>query len=361
MAADLSVVADRFGLGEITETQVITAGTMNLNWRVTTTGGVWAVKRVLDVDAAAARRQHRVTIALAERGLPVPPACTVTSAGGDTLLDLRGRLYAVTGWVAGVHRGGTMLSPAETEDLGSLLSRLQVELGRILPAVPETVREMPAEAAAAKDGIDRYAAAAAARPEPDEFDAFVIDRMTARRVLLAQVAHLRPDEDAPVGPCGWIHGDFQHLNVLYGPAGVSAVLDWDRLKPRPVAAELVRSATLLFGRPDGSLDLQRVTAFAAGYRSVRPLPDAAIVDAVGRLWWERICDTWQLRRHYERQDPSCDHLFRSAEASLAWWTSNREPVSEAFTARRQTADRHRRTPGSSSVICPGHGPTVARW
>jgi len=334
--ADLPVVAARFGLGEITGTKVITAGTMNLNWQVTTVRGVWAVKEVLDVDAAAARRQHRVTIALAARGLPVPPACTASGdgAGRDTLLVLEGRLYAVTGWADGVHREGTALSLAEAGDLGGLLGGLQIELGRVLPAVPETMREAPAEAASAKDSIDRYAAAAADRPVQDDFDAFVIDRMTARRALLAQVAHLCPDEDAPVGPCGWIHGDFQHLNVLYGAAGVCAVLDWDRLKPRPVAAELVRSATLLFACPDGSLDLPRVAAFVSGYQTVRQLPGAAIVDAVGRLWWERVCDTWQLRRRYERHDTSCDHLFRSAEALLAWWTSNRDAVTDAFTARR---------------------------
>lgn len=336
-AADLTIVAARFKLGEITETRVITAGTMNLNWQVTTTRGVWAVKRVLDVDAAAARRQHQVTIALAGRGLPVPAACTLTDDRGeatDTLLDLQGRLYAVTGWAAGVHREGATLSPAEAGDLGGLFGGLQVELARILPAVPTTTREAPTEAATAKDSIDRYAATAAGRPDRDDFDAFVIDRMTARQVLLAQVAHLRPDEDAPVGPCGWIHGDFQHLNVLYGPDGVSAVLDWDRLKARPLAAELVRSATLLFAGPAGVLDLVRVAAFAAGYRSARPLPETAIVDAVQRLWWERVCDTWQLRRRYERHDTSCDHLFRSAEALLAWWTGNQDAVTEAFTARR---------------------------
>ncbi|MEV6927114.1 phosphotransferase [Dactylosporangium sp. NPDC051485] len=335
--ADLPVVAARFGLGEITDIRVITAGTMNRNWRVTTTRGVWAVKQVLDVDAAAARRQHQVTIALAGRGLPVPPACTLAGhgdGGRDTLLDLHGRRYSVSGWAAGVHREGATLSPAEAGDLGGLLGGLQVELGRILPDVPETMREAPTEAATAKDSIDRYAAAAADRTDPDAFDAFVIEQMAARQVLLAQVAHLRPDEDAPVGPCGWIHGDFQHLNVLYGADGVSAVLDWDRLKPRPVAAELVRSATLLFAGPDGSLDLGRVAAFAAGYRSARPLPDAATVDAVQRLWWERVCDTWQLRRRYERHDTSCDHLFRSAEALLAWWTSHRDAVTDAFTTRR---------------------------
>jgi hypothetical protein len=90
---------------------------------------------------------------------------------------------------------------------------------------------------------------------------------------------------------------------------------------------------LLFACSDGSLDLHRVAAFVSGYRAVRQLPDTSIVDAVQRLWWDRVCDTWQLRRRYDRHDTSCDHLFRSAEALLAWWVSNRDGVTDAFTAR----------------------------
>ncbi|MEV4136968.1 hypothetical protein AB0J72_32940 [Dactylosporangium sp. NPDC049742] len=39
------------------EVQVLTAGTMNRSWQITGAGGVAAVREVLDIDAAAARRQ----------------------------------------------------------------------------------------------------------------------------------------------------------------------------------------------------------------------------------------------------------------------------------------------------------------
>ena len=80
------------------------------------------------------------------------------------------------------------------------------------------------------------------------------------------------------------------------------------------------------------LDTGRVTAFARGYRQVVPLADADLADAVHRLWWERLCDFWQLKWHYERGDHSCDHLFVSASALLQWWCTHRSEVSSAFTS-----------------------------
>ena len=137
----------------------------------------------------------------------------------------------------------------------------------------------------------------------------------------------------PAAPCGYTHGDFQHLNILWAKGRISAVLDWDRLDVRPLGLELARSATLLFGCGDErGLDLTRVAAFSSGYRHLRPVSDADLADAVHRLWWERISnDLWQLRLHYEEAATSCDHLFFSASKLLTWWTANRDAVTAAFT------------------------------
>ncbi|WP_123605305.1 phosphotransferase [Micromonospora sp. Llam0] len=322
-----------FDLGTVQDIEVIDAGLMNRNWRVTTDRGMFAVKQVRDIDAVAARRQHAATRVLAERGRPVPAPLTVP--GGDTLLEYDGDVYAVTAWAQGTHREGLELSLIEVESLGALLAELHVDLAQIMPAAPETMCEPVTEPATTKDKIDRYMSAASARSDRDAMDEFVLDRLRLRTQVLAQVGHLRPDDEVEVGPCGWVHGDFQHLNVLFDGDKVSAVLDWDRLKPRPLAAEVVRSATLLFGFGDAQgLDLARVGAFVSGYRSRRELSDEALADAVHRLWWERVCGTWQLRRRYEHADTSCDHLFRSAEGLLSWWTGHRPQVSAAFTGRR---------------------------
>jgi homoserine kinase type II len=327
----LQQIADAFGLGAVTRVQVVPEGLMNRNWLVTTMTGAWAVKQVLDVDAAAARRQHRATAALARIGLPVPAP---VKAGDDTVVVVDGAVYAVLPWADGIHRRGPTLTVAEAAALGDLLARLHSALAEVMPPAPDRLVVPVTDLATAHAKIDHYLDLITQRPGRDDFDRLAETQLHQRRRLLDQVAHLRPAEGVQVEPCGYTHGDFQYLNVLWNRGRVSAVLDWDRLDVRPVGLEVARSATLLFGHGDErGLDLARVTAFSSGYRQRRPVTDSDLADAVHRLWWERVSnDLWQLRLHYDNADTSCDHLFVSASAVLAWWTNNRDAVTAAFTA-----------------------------
>jgi Ser/Thr protein kinase RdoA (MazF antagonist) len=93
-----------FGLAEPLEARPVANGLMNRNWQVRTAEGTWAVKQILDVDAQQARRQHRVTRALAGLGLAVPPPRATPE--GDTLVEVPGLgVFAVLPWMQGVHRG----------------------------------------------------------------------------------------------------------------------------------------------------------------------------------------------------------------------------------------------------------------
>lgn len=326
----LRQVADAFRLGPITRADLVAEGLMNRTWRITTTTGVWAVKQVLDVDSAATRRQHRATTALARLGLPVPAP---TSAGDDGVVILDGAVYAVVPWAAGVHRQGLTLTMPEAATLGALLGRLHVSLGAVMPPVPTRLVASPTDPTTAHAKIEHYLGLIAQRPDRDDFDRYAQVQLDQRRRLLEQTTELRPTAGIPVGPCGYTHGDYQYLNLLWAGGSVSAVLDWDRLDVRPVGLEVARSATLLFGYGDErGLDLDRVAAFSAGYRQRRSVADADLADAVHRLWWERASnDLWQLRQHYDNADTSVDHLFASASALLAWWTAHRDAVTAAFT------------------------------
>lgn len=344
-AADYSLITaalQDFGLSEPIEARSVADGLMNRNWRVCTPEGVWALKQVLDVHADQARLQHRVTRTLAGLGLPVPPP--QTTSDGDTLVDVADiGVFAVLPWVDGVHRDGRDLALGECRHLGGLLARIHCglgrdELARVLPPVPESQVMAVTEAAKAKAKIDHYRGLINDCGELDEFDHLVRQRLIERQDLLERLAYLRPDDTRPVAPMGWVHGDFHDLNLLWStaqPSRITAVLDWDRLRLGPLAAEVVRTATLIFGydlTPElRALDVERVAAFTAGYREVAPLTDASLADAVHRLWWERVCDFWQLRWHYDKADTSCDHLFVSASALLAWWSEHRDSVSSAFT------------------------------
>lgn len=260
----LQQVTDAFQLGPITRTGVVTEGLMNRNWRVTTTTGTWAVKQVLDVDAAATRRQHRATTALAGLGLPVPAPVT---AGDDSVVILDGAVYAVVPWATGAHRHGLTLTMFEAASLGALLGRLHVCLGEVMPPVSDHLIAAPTDPTTAHVKIDHYLGLITQRPDHDDFDRYAHSQLHQRRRLLEQTAEQRPTAGIPIRPCGYTHGDYQHTNLLWDQGCVSAVLDWDRLGVRTLGQEVVRSATLLFSYGDErGLDLARVSAFSAGYR-----------------------------------------------------------------------------------------------
>ncbi len=338
----ITAAVQAFGLAEPIEARSLGDGLMNRNWRVHTREGVWALKQILDVDADQARRQHRVTSTLAGLGLPVPPP--QRAPDGDTLVTLDGvGAFAVLPWVDGIHRDGCDLALGECRHLGQLLACIHSGLrhdglAAVLTPAPKCQFIAVTEAAKAKAKIDRYLGLVNDRDGLDEFDHLVRRRLVERQDLLERLAYLRPQDTQPAAPIGWVHGDFHDLNLLWSeerPSHVSAVLDWDRLRVGPPAAELVRTATLVFGYDLTSelraLDLERVAAFTAGYREVTPLHRGSLAGAVHRLWWERICDFWQLKWHYDKADASCDHLFVSASALLAWWSEHRDSVSSAFT------------------------------
>ena len=81
----------------------------------------------------------------------------------------------------------------------------------------------------------------------------------------------------------------------------------------------------------GGLDLERVTVFVTAYRKATGMDVEPLADAAHRLWWERVCDVWQLKRHYDMDDTSCDHLFRSASALVTWWCANRAAARTALS------------------------------
>ncbi|MFG1878006.1 phosphotransferase [Sphaerisporangium sp. NPDC049003] len=307
---------------------------MNRNWRVDTSGGSVAVKQILDVSAEQALFQHRATAALAAAGLPVP--APLTTNAGQTVLHVDEAVFAAVAWVDGEHIEGARWSLRQCRQVGELLGAVHAGLAQALPdGVGPIVHRVP-EAAKAKADLDHYQALIDERPRLDDFDRAARAQLSARRELLESVGHLRPDDSAALEPAGYVHGDFHPLNLLWDRSGqVVAVLDWDRMgRRRAYAYELARSMTLMFADPDtGVVDLERAAAFTCAYRGVVAIGEEQLLSALRLLWWERVCDLWQLNWHYVRHDTSCDHLFASACALLEWWTAHLELVEQALTTR----------------------------
>ena len=267
-------VAGHFGLGSVIGCTPITEGLMNPNWRLSTTGGTYAVKQLRDATPSAGRRQQSVLPVLAARGLPVP---SVTGAEVD------GHYYLVAPWMPGAHRTGSDLTLDACHGLGDLVGQIHSELRELLPA-PPSVADEPRTVDDARADLERLDGLAAAGR--DDFDVFARAEIGRRLRLLDEIGHLRPPDDPDVRPAGWTHGDLTDLNLLFDGDTVSGVLDWDRLAVRPYGLEVVRTASVLFEVGDRA----RTAAFAAGSwprparggadgsaarRLVRPTPEVA--------------------------------------------------------------------------------------
>ncbi|MGW1887765.1 phosphotransferase [Streptomyces sp. NPDC001970] len=330
----LAELINIFGLGEVGERRYLADGLMNANWRVDTSAGAFALKRVTDVPLDRLRRNLGVLASLAADGVPV--SAPVVTASGSLVAEVGGGIWCLFPWAAGAHVRGVDLSLSQAASLGAHLGRLHVSLGRacsrgLLPGVPETVTADITSPERAVEKADRLSAVVAANGTDSGFDRMAAAALDHRRVLIGKYADHRPQHAAPVGGHGWTHGDVQYRNLLWEGGDLAAVLDWDRVGVRPYAEEVARTAQVQFG-VDGVFDLARLSAFVGGYRSVVPLESSALVDGARRLWWKRMTDFWQLEFHYDRGDFSCDELFTADEALLHWWTDRLDQVEDAFAA-----------------------------
>lgn len=331
---DLPVIAAAYGLGEVQERQYLSTGLMNGNWRLGTARGVFALKRIVDVPLAVARRNLAVLAVLADTGVPVRRP--LLGSEGDPVVEIGGRGYCLIPWTNGSHEAGTTLSLDQAAELGVALGEIHRNLNdervsHLLPPARQEVTVSVTTPEAALAEADRFLGLVADMRSPTAFDHEVAVALEDRKVLLEKHAAERPASDV-VGPFGWTHGDFQYRNVLWWGETIAGVIDWDRIRVRPFGEEVARTATVQFGGEDGFLDLERTAAFVSGYRSVVPLSAESLTDAVERLWWKRMSDYWQLVFHYDRGDDSCDGLFLPAERFLGWWTERRALVQGAFAA-----------------------------
>lgn len=335
----------RWGLdvpGEQPRLEPLADGPDERSWRLTTGA---TVHPFLLMECTGVRRRqvlfrHRVTEALADRGLPVPTA--IPSGDGRSLVTAAGRRFALYPWVDGHRRGGLDLSLTQCHELGELLGRVHAALDLFTPPVQQTLLVPTSRAARAVAEIDALLAAPGGGGDGeagrgDDFDALAVRRLRERRALLAELADHQPPE-LDTATVGYVHGDFHAGSLLYGRTRrVTAITGWGRLAVGPYGGELVLAAVRLFGHHDErGLDLDRIEAFVAGHAEAFPLDGGQVQAAVHRLWWERLCDVGALRRRYLDHDaPPADAARSAALASpslVAWWTEHLDRTLDAFAA-----------------------------
>ncbi|WP_205324773.1 phosphotransferase [Glycomyces sp. YM15] len=328
---DLDALASAYLLGGLREIRHLTDGRMNRNWYLDSDRGRFALKHLTDRDPAAVRRNLGLLERLAAGGIPV--AAPVADSTGDLVHEIEGNAYYLCEWVDGTHPGAE-LSLAQAGHMGAVIARIHDALADPdsgLPAPQQSPTDVSdPDAALAETG--RFLELAAERPSQNEFDRAAVPVLQQRLDLIAANAHLRPGPDAATGPGGWTHGDCQNYNLVWSGGRIGAVIDWDRVRVGSYAEELARTAAYQFCTPDARIDLPKVAAFLAGYRSVRPIDPVDLARASRLRWWKILAHCWQLDFHYDRDDAGCDDLFFRDHRLITWWTANLDAVEAAFRA-----------------------------
>ncbi|MFD5191278.1 phosphotransferase [Streptomyces sp. NPDC058357] len=169
---DLAELIKEFDLGEVVARRHLADGLMNVNWRLDTLAGTFALKRVTDVPLDRLRRNLAALPALAEAGIPV--VVPMKTPSGGVVVELGGSGYCLFPWASGAHVRGVDLPQAQVRRLGTELAKLHLALQYavgtgVLPAVPDTVTADVVTPEQAGKKADRLASAARARGVSDSF------------------------------------------------------------------------------------------------------------------------------------------------------------------------------------------------
>ncbi|MFC9261300.1 phosphotransferase [Streptomyces hydrogenans] len=205
-ADDLAELIRAYDIDEVLDRQHLADGLMNVNWRLDTRAGRFALKRVTDVPLDRLRRNLAVLPVLASYGVPV--CAPLPTVHGDVIAEARGGVYCLFPWSTGEHVRGTDLSLSQTYKLGTHLAGLHTALGRAvdeagMPTVPASVTAEVTEAGRAVQKADRLAGAVSARGAGDAFDRVAGTALEERKIILDKHTHLCPKGDTPCGPA-WL-------------------------------------------------------------------------------------------------------------------------------------------------------------
>ena len=315
-------VVGRYGYWPTGDPEPVTSGTLNWNFRISTDGGEYFVRRYRDdLETERIRGEHQLVAWAAERGVPAPLPESVPD--GPTWLELAGGRWAIYPWIEGelVPRG--QLSPHQAQTLGALQGFTQ----SVLAHHPDSqganlsMRWSKDESLALLRRIEGV--------PPKSSDDEVYQRaVTKQRETLEALDVLPPEAFAGL-PCQVLHGDFHDHQVLWQGDSIAALVDWEIWHTDPRVWELVRSLafTRILGEP-------LMADYLAGYRAHVSLTEDECRLGI-RMWWQsRVVGLWAWAAYFLQGNTRVDRFFPAmiAESDLIADEAWRKGVEERFVA-----------------------------
>jgi len=279
-------VLRQWGLGDAVA-EVVESGLTNRTWRVAHGGQVWFLRRYRTGDSVAVRREHDLIRHVAEAGAYTPRP--VPDRDGETVVTDNEALFALFEAAAGQQLEPHDLHADHAASAGAFLARLHT-------ATADIAADHFRQLTLAWDGAawaDRVRTTAKLIPQNGASE---LDRWAYQRSM-EQAAWLEhpgcPHRYVPEGAPQVIHGDYQHANLFFVGAEVSAVIDWDTAVAICRGFEVVRACAFMF-----HLEAERTRSFVAGYRSVSAISATELHD--GANAWGCFADhhVWPTEERY---------------------------------------------------------------
>jgi homoserine kinase type II len=269
----------RFGF-RVHSAEPIERGWLNRKWKLKTDHGVMFAKqyhpdryRLHEPEKLkeALIRQNR----LRSQGIPCPLIHTLD--GEPLIATPSGIRFVLTEFCSGELVEPGRANAEQMGDLGRVTGRMHALLNRNA-RLPKRADWEPEPPAAMLEKWRSNWNAAQGKPCPDG----LMEALDIQRRIIESF------DAAVFATCvkGWTHWDLWVDNLLFHPAKVAAILDFDRM--RVLYPELDIARALLSCALDvesGAMEPELADRFLEGYRSAHPFPRGGLARAFKLLWW----------------------------------------------------------------------------
>ncbi|HEY5924259.1 MAG TPA: homoserine kinase [Kofleriaceae bacterium] len=303
---ELDELASAFGLGAVTSSRTIAAGTINSNFELVTESGRYFLRineGKAEVDVAW---ESRVVAALAEAGVVTPPP--LVAKDGRPYAPLAGagatKWVSAFPWREGMHLAAAAITQEHAATFGGTLAELH-RAGMELPAAWRRGSIYDYDHLVTR--FQRFARV----HDPELGDA---KRILGEELMIAGDARLIRRRATH----GIIHGDLFRDNVLWQADRITAILDFEQASGGSLVYDLAVCINDWCWTGEPRIDLAR--ALIAGYERVRTLTDSdrealpyEIRAAAARFTITRITDVYLARLTNPEKD------FRAFLARCEAW------------------------------------------
>ncbi|MBI4512360.1 MAG: homoserine kinase [Deltaproteobacteria bacterium] len=248
---EMSAVAESFCLGDVRSFSGIAAGTVNSNYRLETSQGVFFIRVNEGKSEEDVLYETELVEYLVERGVPTPRA--LPTRDGRRFLDLGFGLTTAFPWREGGHVATRDLAVPDVYRIGRLLGKIH-QASASFPRRRESLYGF-------LQIVDRWRGFAGSEdPELRDAISWVADEIDWLNDRAAHRATL---------PRGVIHGDLFPDNVLFHEQGAITLLDFEQASDGTFIYDL--AVCLVSWCYVDVFIPERVRALREGYEEARPL------------------------------------------------------------------------------------------